>query len=197
MIKSAACLVLAATLFVPSNLFGQNDDKVVTIDHFVRHTSTVPANAGDVVQLFLRERLRDDEKPGKAVLMVHGRSVPILPGMDLRHDDYSWAFRLAKAGFDVFMLDFQGSGLSTRPKMDDPCNVNPAQRSILTPNPLSVPCPAPTATYAAQLINIGSDWGELNTVIDYIREYRGVDKVALVSWSEGAFRVGPYAIQHP
>ena len=35
MIKSAACLVLAATLFVPSNLFGQNDDKVVTIDHFV------------------------------------------------------------------------------------------------------------------------------------------------------------------
>jgi len=24
-----------------------------------------------------------------------------------------------------------------------------------------------------------------------------VDKVALVSWSEGAFRIGPYAIQHP
>ena len=197
MIKVAAYLVLAATLFVPSNLFAQDDDKIVTFDHFVPHTSTVPANAGDVVQLFLRERLRDDEKPGKAVLMVHGRSVPILPGMDLRHDDYSWALRLAKAGFDVFMLDFQGSGLSTRPKMNDPCNVNPAQRSILTPNPLSEPCPEPTATYPAQLINIGSDWDELNTVVDYIRASRGVDKVALVGLSEGAFRVGPYAIQHP
>jgi len=114
--------------------------------------------------------------------------------MDLRHDDYSWAFRLAKAGFDVFMLDFQGSGLSSRPKMDDPCNANPAQRGILTPNPLSVPCPGLTATYQAQLINVGSDWDELNTVVDYIRAIGAVDKVALVSWSEGAFRIGP--IQH-
>jgi len=188
---------------MPLNLFGQDDDKVVTIDHFVPHTSTVPANAGDVVQLFVRERFRRDDddgeprEPRKAVLMVHGASVPVRPGMDLRHDDYSWAFRLAKAGFDVFMLDFQGSGLSSRPKMDDPCNANPAQRSILTPNPLAVPCPGQTATYPAQLINSGSDWVELDTVVDYIREIRGVEKVALVSWSQGAFRIGPYAIQHP
>src|SRR5262245_42831804 len=146
MIRVATFAVLAATLVMPLNLFGHDDDKVVTIDHLVPHTSTVPANAGDVVQLFVRERfLRDDDdgeprEPRKAVLMVHGASVPVLPGMDLRHDDYSWAFRLAKAGFDVFMLDFQGSGLSSRPKMDDTCNDNSALRlSLMNHDPLSLP----------------------------------------------------------
>jgi pimeloyl-ACP methyl ester carboxylesterase len=206
MMRVATFLVLAATFLMPSNLFAQHDNKIVTRDHLVPHTSTVPANAGDIVQLFLRERFLGDEndlepsEPLKAVLMVHGASVPVLPGMDLRHDDYSWAFRLARAGFDVFMLDFQGSGLSTRPApMDDPCNANPTQQGSLIPNPLSATCPA---TYPAQLINSGSDWGELDTVVDYIRELRSkpgqpVDKVALVSWSQGAFRIGPYAIQHP
>ena len=199
-----AVLVLAASLFVPSSLFAHDREhdreKVLTIDHFVPHISTVPANAGDSVHLFVRERVRRHhhrERPRTVVLMIHGRSVPVLPGMDLRQDDYSWALRLARAGFDVFMLDFQGSGLSPRPKMDDPCNVNPAQRSILTPNPLSVSCPGPSASYPFQLMNVQSDWDELNTVVDYIREARRVEKVALVSWSEGAFRVGPYAIQHP
>src|SRR4029077_1266395 len=125
----------------------------------------------------------EPSEPRKTVLMVHGRSVPVLPGMDLRHDDYSWAFRLARAGFDVFMLDFQGSGLSSRPKMDDPCNANPLQRSILIPNPISpsAPCPGPAATYQAQLINSERDWAELDTVVDYIRAIRAVEKVALVS----------------
>jgi len=49
-------LVLAATFLMPSNLFGQDDNKVVTVDHFIPHTSKVPANATDVVQLFVRER---------------------------------------------------------------------------------------------------------------------------------------------
>ena len=52
-------------------------------------------------------------------------------------------------------------------------------------------------SYAFQLVNSQSDWSELDTVVDYIRDLRGVDKVALVSWSQGSFRVGPYAVQHP
>ena len=66
--------------------------------------------------------------------------------------------------------------------------------SILIPNPLSATCPP---SYPFQLINSRSDWDELDAVVDYIRNLRGVDKVALVSWSQGSFRVGPYAIQHP
>jgi len=180
----------------------QDTPNVLTCDHRVSHTSTVPANRGEPVELFVRERVKDSGKePRKVVLMIHGLSVPVLAGFDLRTDHYDWALWLAQAGgFDVFMLDFQGSGRSPRPKMDDPCNVNPAQRSILIPNPLSDPfqCLSQTeASYPFQLINSKSDWDELDTVVDYIRAYRGVDKVALVSWSQGSFRVGPYAIQHP
>ena len=175
---------------------------ILTCDHRVPHISFVPANRDELVELFVRERVKDSGKePPKAVLMITGRSVPVLPGFELRTDHYDWALWLAQAGgFDVFMLDFQGSGRSPRPMMDDPCNVNPAQRSILIPNPLSDPfqCPSQTeASYPFQLINSKSDWDELDTVVDYIRNLRGVDKVALVSWSQGSFRVGPYAIQHP
>ncbi len=180
----------------------QDTPNVLTCDHRVPHKSTVPANKDELVELFVRERVKDSGKePPKVVLMIHGLSVPVLAGFELRTDHYDWALWLAQAGgFDVFMLDFQGSVRSPRPMMDDPCNVNPAQRSILIPNPLSDPfqCPSQTeASYPFQLINSKSDWDELDTVVDYIRNLRGVDKVALVSWSQGSFRVGPYAIQHP
>ncbi len=64
----------------------------------------------------------------------------------------------------------------------------------MIPNPLSATC---DLKYPFQLINSQSDWSELDTVVDYIRNLRGVDKVALVSWSQGSFRIGPYAVQHP
>jgi len=44
---------------------------------------------------------------------------------------------------------------------------------------------------------IQSDWDEIDRVVDYIRQYRGVDKVNLVSWSRGGPRTGGYASQHP
>jgi len=133
--------------------------------------------------------------------MIHGLSSPALVAFQLRTDHYDWALWLAQAGgLDVFMLDFQGSGLSPLPDRDidamkDPCNVPTAQQqSILIPNPLPATC---DPSYPFQLINSQSDWSELDTVIDYIRDLRGVDKVALVSWSQGAVRIGPYAVQHP
>src|SRR5437867_9509913 len=51
--------------------------------------------------------------------------------------------------------------------------------------------------YRSQLINSQTDWDELDTGVNYIRGERGVEKVALASWSQGSFRIGPYAIQHP
>jgi pimeloyl-ACP methyl ester carboxylesterase len=171
---------------------------VITIDHPVPHVSTVSANRGELVQLFVRERVRsdhDDAKPREAVLMIHGRSVPVLATGELRHDDYDWALWLARsAGVDVFMLDFQGSGRSPRPEMDDPCNVPTAQQGILIPNPLSAACPH---SYPFTLNTSGSDLDELDTAVEYIRHLRGVDKVHLIGWSSGSFRIGPYAVQHP
>jgi pimeloyl-ACP methyl ester carboxylesterase len=170
---------------------------VLTIDHGVPHVSTVAANAGELVNLFVRERVRSDvaDRPREAVLMIHGRSVPVLAAAELRHDDYDWALWLARsAGVDVFMLDFQGSGRSPRPKMDDPCNVPTAQQGILIPNPLSATCPH---SYPFTLNTSGTDLDELDTVVEYIRALRGVERVHPIGWSAGSFRVGPYAARHP
>ncbi|MFL5479849.1 MAG: alpha/beta fold hydrolase [Gemmatimonadaceae bacterium] len=173
-------------------------DNVLTIDYAVPHTSTVAANAGESVNLFVRERVRSDvtDRPREAVLMIHGRSVPVLAGMELRYADYDWALWLARSGgFDVFMLDFQGSGRSPRPRMDDPCNAPRAQQtSLLIPNPLEATCPA---AYPFTLNTTASDLDELDTVVEYIRKLRGVDKVHLVGSSQASFRIGPYAVRHP
>src|SRR6266566_417092 len=134
--------------------------EIVKTDHMVLHISTVPANETEPVHLFVREL---DGTPGgeerKAVLMLHGRTIPALPGFDLDHEQYSWAGDLAQKGFDVFIMDLQGSGRSPRPQMDDPCNVNVTQQLLLmSNNPLSVPCgPA----YAFQMNNSQSDGDEL------------------------------------
>ncbi|MDX3118413.1 hypothetical protein PV461_34335, partial [Streptomyces scabiei] len=103
-------------------------------DHFVAHVSTIPANTGQNVKLFVREY--DGTKPGhtpQPVLMLHGRSVPAVAGFDLvlppgaggAPTRYSWAQDLADDGYDVFLMDLQGSGRSPRPQMDNPCNANP------------------------------------------------------------------------
>ena len=127
--------------------------------------------------------------------MIHGRSVPVLAGMELKHGDYDWALWLARSGgFDVFMLDFQGSGRSPRPKMDDPCNVPKAQQRLLIPNPLQATC---SPSYPFTLNTTRSDLDELDAVVNYIRDLRGVEKVHLVGWSQASFRMGPYAVQHP
>ena len=176
-----------------------DDAPILTIDHQVPHVSTVPANSGERIHLFVRERVRgtpNGNQPRKAVLMIHGFSFPVIPGMALNRDSYDWALWLARSGnLDVFMVDLQGSGRSPRTKMDDPCNVPTVQQaSLLVPNPLSATCPA---SYPFQLVTARSDWDEMDAVIDYIRALRGVDKVALVGWSHGAARIGPYAAQHP
>lgn len=171
---------------------------VISKDHAVPHTSTVPANKDEMVSLFVREKRDTSPEHGpdrKAVLMLHGRSVPVLAGCDLQHASYSWADALAKAGHDVFMMDLQGSGRSPRPKMDDPLNANPAHQNLLKPRP---PGFTPgTVNYQFQLNNSNSDRDELNTVVEWIRKERKVDKVAFVGWSAAAFTMGPYAVNNP
>lgn len=171
---------------------------VTVKNHRVRHKSTVPANKGEDVELFVRER--DGTSLGHldertAVLMLHGRSVPVLAGFDLDFKSYSWADALARAGYDVFMMDLQGSGLSPRPKMDDPRNVNPAQQSLLKPRPPGFTPGLPN--YRFQLTNSISDRDDLNAVVEWIIRERGVKKVAFIGWSAAAFTMGPYAVKNP
>ena len=162
------------------------------IDHFIPHISTERANEGSRVSLFMRERR--GAPLGPVVLFVHGRSAAAVPSFDLEYRDYSWMVYLADAGFDVFALDLQGYGSSSKPTvMDDPCNTSADnQAKYLVPNPLQAPCPP---RYPHSFGSFATDWDEIDTVVEFIRSLRGdrALKVNLVGWSRGGMRVIGYA----
>ena len=171
------------------------------IRHAVPHISTVPAIAGERVELFAWERVKASKlkkfhkKPptGRVVLFIHGGTVPSVPGFDLDYKDYSWMESLARAGFDVFSMDRTGYGFSPRPKMDDPCNVNPAQQSILIPHPLAAPC---AHSYPFRLTDTNSDNDDIGAVVDYIRALRGVERITIAGWSGVGPQAGSYAVKN-
>jgi pimeloyl-ACP methyl ester carboxylesterase len=187
---------------------GHAQPNVLSFDRFVPHVSTIPAIAGQEVQLFVRERV-DSRLSGSAasyaglvVLFVHGATIPseavFDPGFS---DDYSILAALANRGFDAFAMDLTTFGASTRPSlntgplflMDDKCNVPVASRLLI--GPIEPPCGS--MPYQAMVRNAGSDLDDIDAVIDYLREKRGVDRVHLVGYSDGGRAAGQYAILHP
>jgi pimeloyl-ACP methyl ester carboxylesterase len=172
-------------------------DEVITTDRFVPHVSTVPATRGETVGLFLREKapasLATSAGP-HVVLMVHGGFAPATVAYDLRYRDYSFMAALARRGFDVFAMSHTGYAPSPRPLMDDPRNVDAQFQAELVPHVLRERTPP---QYPYKLVSSASEWDELETVVRYIRELRGVDTVSLVGWSTGAPRAGGFAALHP
>jgi pimeloyl-ACP methyl ester carboxylesterase len=171
-------------------------ENIQTIDYLVPHISTVPANSGKHVELFVREKVQS-RRGGKApvVLMIHGATVSTVPVFDLPFENYSWMDHLANAGFDVFAMDVTGYGLSPRPMMDNPCNsATSDQQSYLIPKLLATPC---SPAYPFQLTTLQSDWDEIDRVVEYLRVFRNVERVNLVGWSRGGIRAAGYATLHP
>lgn len=173
-------------------------DALVTTDHFVPHVSTVPANAGQRIGLYVRQKaLKSQPKGGMAgrvVLFVHGATVPSVPDFDLDYKTYNWMAYLARAGFNVYAMDLTGYGGSPRPMMDDPCNVNPKHQAIITPRPLKSAC---AANYPHQLNTIADDWKEIDAVVDHLRKVNRVGRIHIIGWSAGGPRVGGYVARHP
>ncbi len=199
-LATAAAAAAAASLAAAPAL--AETPHLVAVDRFVAHTSTVPAIKGREVGLFVHEKVSAEKAAaiaagrGKArvVLFVHGQSVPTVPDFDLPYKDYSWMADLAAAGFDTFSVDLTGYGFSPRPEMDDPCNLSAKDQAIVTPNPLSKPC---EPSYTHRLTSFQTDWDEIDTVVDYLRKLRGVERVNLIGWSMGGPRAGGYAARHP
>src|SRR5688572_10658921 len=194
-----AAAAIAAAAVVP--LRGDDSDRLLTIDHYVRTTSTVPAIAGQPVQLYVREKvlagtaLRPAAAADKVVLFVHGAGTPAEVAFDLPYQDYSWMGYLARAGFDVFSVDMTGYGRSTRPAvMNDLCNVARDRQAEWIPALLPAPCPP---TYSQALTTIASDWDDVGAAVDYIRTLRRVERVSMVAWSLGGPRAGGYAARFP
>jgi len=192
--------MFAVAVLVPSLVAvtrGDDSGRLLTIDHFVKVASTVPAIAGQPAQIYVRERaqagsvLRGASGGDRVVLFIHGAGTPAEVSFDVPYQDYSWMAHLARAGFDVFSMDTTGYGRSTRPApMNDPCNLAADRQAGF----VASPCPP---SYPHALTTIASDWHDIDAVVDYVRALRHVDKITLFGWSLGGPRAGGYAGQHP
>jgi pimeloyl-ACP methyl ester carboxylesterase len=192
---------ILAVLAVAGASAGDDSQQLLTIDHYVRVKSTVPALTGQEVPIYARERvlagaaLRGAPAADRVAIFVHGAGTPAEVAFDVPRPDYSWMAHLAQAGFDVFAMDTTGYGRSTRPAaMSDPCNLARDRQAPFIPALIPSAC-APSYPHA--MTTIASDWNDIGAVVDYVRALRHVDKVSLLAWSLGGPRAGGYAAQHP
>ena len=175
-------------------------DHLLRIDHYVPVHSTVPAIAGQLTQIYVREVveagavLRGGPAADRVALFIHGAGTPAEVSFDVPYQDYSWMAYLAHAGFDVFSVDMTGYGRSTRPAaMSDPCNLTKEQQALYVPFLIAAPC---AASYTHQMTTLASDWNDIDAVVDHVRSLRHVEKLNLLAWSLGGPRSAGYAAQH-
>ncbi len=197
-LSSIAAVALAAGLAVPQSTdAAQAFADVLSFDHYVDSVSQSPTFKGTPIKLFVRERIQDkvlkagrNSTNGKVVLFVHGGTYPSVPDFDLPYQDYSWMAYLAAQGFDVYSVDMTGYGKSSRPNMDDKCNIVADQQAIIG----QAPCPAKFANVAT---STESDWADVDAAVEFVRKQTGAAKINLIGWSGGGPRVGGYTAQHP
>ena len=199
MSRKPILFVLLAILAGACSTVPDNGARLASVDHYVSVKSTAPGHAGKDARIYVREVAVAGEAARNAsangvVLFVHGAGTPAEVSFDVPYKDYSWMAYLAKAGFDTFSMDMTGYGRSTRPAaMNDACNLSKAQQAQFVPSVIAAPCagsPSPITT-------MSSDWDDIGAVVDHLRRLRGVDKVALVAWSQGGPRAGGYAARNP
>src|SRR6266550_8506423 len=191
------CISFSLIQSIPAD----DGDHVVTVDHYVPVQSIVPSMAGQIAQIYVRERtqaglaLRSASLTDRVVLFVHGAGTPAEVAFDVPYQDYSWMAYLAQAGFDVFAMDTTGYGRSTRPTaMNDPCNLTREQQAAFVPNLMPAEC---EPSYTQQMTPLESYWHDIDSVVDYMRALRHVDRVTLFGWSLGGPRAAGYGAQHP
>jgi pimeloyl-ACP methyl ester carboxylesterase len=179
-------LSLSASLAGLQAAVAEDVDGLRVTDYFVSHTSSEPIytenNLDSQVTLHVREvvlpgRERTVAEDGKVLLLIHGYSVPGYVAFDTNHGDCSLMRHFARAGWDTFALDLEGFGQSTRPPVMD--------------NPEAFPdSKAP--------IHTDVTLRDVDRVVDFISGLRGVERVHLLGWSQGAEVEAPrYAIEHP
>src|SRR5579872_3208394 len=195
-LRTAALLISCLS----SALFADDGDRLLRLDHYVQVHSTVPAIAGQLTEIYVREVveagtvLRGGPAADRVALFIHGAGTPAEVSFDVPYQDYSWMAYLAHAGFDVFSMDMTGYGRSTRPAaMNDPCNLTKEQQGLFVPALIPAVC---AATYAQQMTTLASDWHDIDAVVDRVRSLRRVDKLSLLAWSLGGPRSAGYAAQH-
>jgi len=162
----------------------------VSHEHHVTVQSSAPATAGQPVDLYVREVSGSAITEAVPVLFVHGAGTPAEVAFDVPVTGYSWMAYLAERGFATYATDMTGYGRSQRPTpMTDRCNLSEEQQK----QEFGDSCAAKVAT---ALTTMASDWQDIDAVVDFLRKKHGVDKVALVGWSQGGPRTLGYAHGH-
>ena len=185
---------IAGTLLAGLGLAVAANAQTTMVEHFVPTRSIAPSMNGETAQLYVRERIGPAGLPAvlenRVVLFVHGNGTPAEVAFDVPAEGYSWMAYLAEQGFDTFAMDQTGYGRSTRPyALNDRCNLSPADQVEL----FGVSC---EPSFGQASTSLESDWQDIDAVVDYIRQSRGVDKVHLVAWSLGGPRAAGYAANH-
>ena len=122
------------------------------------------------VMLYVRNKHPRDLPPANRVLLyVHGATYPASTAFDLPLDGMSWMDYIAAQGWDVYLVDLRGYGLSTRPpEMDVPAKEN-----------------LPIVTTDIAVRDVGA-------AVDYILKRRNASKVNLIGWSWGTSIMAAY-----
>ena len=135
------------------------------------------ASKTEGIELFVRnKRPRGVESfpSNRIVLFVHGVTFPSESTFDLPLDGVSWMDFIARAGYDVYLVDVRGYGGSTRPPaMSEPPDRNP---------------PVATLEEAVE---------DVDAAVEFIRSRRNnVERIVLIGWSWGTVVMGRYAATH-
>ena len=135
----------------------------------------VPSKSAGI-ELFVRNKRPagvETFPSNRIVLFVHGITFPSESTFDLPLDGLSWMDFIARAGYDVYLVDVRGYGGSTRPAaMSEPPDRNP-----------------PVATLAEAV-------SDIDAAVDFIRQRRQVGRISLIGFSWGAVVMGRYASTH-
>ena len=133
----------------------------------------VPERGGN--KIFVREVGTSNlTQTAPAILLIHGARVPGLASFDLDVPGGSLAADLAERGLAVYVMDISGYGASTRPKEMD---IPPTSKDALV-----------RSNQAAR---------DIGAVVDWIRDRRRVQQVALFGWATGGQWAGYYASVFP
>jgi pimeloyl-ACP methyl ester carboxylesterase len=139
-------------------------------------SNTMIESSAPGLRLFLRNKHRQDVTAftaDRTVLFVHGSTYPAETSFDLPLDGMSWMDYIARAGYDVWLVDLRGYGRSDRPKeMDEPAEAH--EPIIRTPDAVA----------------------DVGSAVDYILRQRHIDKLNLIGWSWGTSIMGMYTASH-
>ncbi|MVA25037.1 alpha/beta fold hydrolase [Agrobacterium vitis] len=139
------------------------------------HEFHVPTG-DDGISLYVRNKRRADLKDLSAantVLFVHGSTYPASTSFDLPLGGESWMERLARSGYNVYLVDQRGYGLSSRPpEMDRPAfEIPPVNRTK-------------------------SAVADMELVVKFILKLDDIPAINLIGWSWGTTVMSFFTSRH-